>query len=439
MQNNEKISQVHYAMIIEFTVGNFLSFKEKKTLTFEATNITEYKESTIKMGNYKLLKSVVLYGANSSGKSNLIKAMSVMKNIVMTSIEKTSISKNNVIPFLLNNDTENLPSFFEVVFLINNIRYRYGFELDSTSIYGEWLFKLENRKEIPLFIREKDGIGLTDDFEEGKGLEEKTRENALFLSVADQFNGKVSGEIIRWFNDWATISGLSHDNYRGVTLSLLEKKKSKEKLLGFFKDLDLGFQELKLKKEKFQRSFLPQDLPSEILDDIVSDLEGKTIARVSTSHNKFDAQGNQIGFCDFDLRDQESSGTNKVIDISGPIFDTLLNGGILVVDELDAKLHPLMTAAITNLFNSPDYNINKAQLIFATHDTNLLSYGKFRRDQIYFLEKDKFEATDLYSLIDYKEEGTRIRKDRSFEKDYIHGRYGAIPFIGDFEKLVKNG
>jgi len=426
-------------MIIEFTVGNFLSFKEKKTLSLEATNITEYKESTIKIGKYKLLKSVVLYGANSSGKSNFIKAMSVMKNIVMTSIEKTSISKNNVIPFLLNSETEKLPSFFEVVFLINNIRFRYGFELDSTAIHGEWLFKLENKKEIPLFIRENNGIGLTDDFEEGKGLEEKTRENALFLSVADQFNGKVSGEIIKWFNDWATISGLSHDNYRGVTLSLLEKKKSKEKLLNFFKDLDLGFQELKLKKEKFQRSFLPQDLPTEILDDIVSDLEGKTIARVSTSHNKFDTLGNQIGFCDFDLRDQESSGTNKVIDISGPIFDTLLNGGILVVDELDAKLHPLMTAAITNLFNSPEYNINKAQLIFATHDTNLLSYGKFRRDQIYFLEKDKFEASDLYSLIDYKEEGTRIRKDRSFEKDYINGRYGAIPFIGNFEKLVNNG
>ena len=426
-------------MIIEFTVGNFLSFKEKKTLTLEATNITEYRESTIKIGNYKLLKSVVLYGANSSGKSNFIKAMSVMKNIVMTSIEKTSISKNNVIPFLLNSETEKLPSFFEVVFLINNIRFRYGFELDSTAIHGEWLFKLENKKEIPLFIRENNGIGLTDDFEEGKGLEEKTRENALFLSVADQFNGKVSGEIIKWFNDWATISGLSHDNYRGVTLSLLEKKNSKEKLLNFFKDLDLGFQELKLKKEKFQRSFLPQDLPTEILDDIVSDLEGKTIARVSTSHNKFDTLGNQIGFCDFDLRDQESSGTNKVIDISGPIFDTLLNGGILVVDELDAKLHPLMTAAITNLFNSPEYNVNNAQLIFATHDTNLLSYGKFRRDQIYFLEKDKFEASDLYSLIDYKEEGTRIRKDRSFEKDYINGRYGAIPFIGNFEELVKNG
>lgn len=426
-------------MIIEFTVGNFLSFKDKKTLSLEATNITEYKESTIKRSNYKLLKSVVLYGANSSGKSNLIKAMSVMRNIVLTSIEKTSISKNKVIPFLLSSKTDTQPSFFEVVFLINDTRFRYGFELDATAVHGEWLFKLVNKKEIPLFIREDNGIGLSEYFEEGNGLEAKTRANALFLSVADQFNGKVSGEIIRWFNDWATISGLRHDNYRGITLSLLEKKKSKEKLLSFFKDLDLGFQELKLKKEKFQRSFLPQDLPSEILDDIVSDLEGKTIARISTSHNRFDEKGNHIGIRDFDLKDQESSGTNKVIDISGPIFDTLLNGGILVVDELDAKLHPLMTAAITNLFNSPEYNLHNAQLIFATHDTNLLSYGKFRRDQIYFLEKDKFEATDLYSLIEYKEAGTKIRKDRSFEKDYINGRYGAIPFIGDFEKLVKNG
>jgi len=158
-------------------------------------------------------------------------------------------------------------------------------------------------------------------------------------------------------------------------------------------------------------------------------------------HKTFDVNGKQVGFRDFNLREQESSGTNKVIDISGPIFDTLLGGGVLVIDELDAKLHPLMTAAITNLFNSPDYNTNNAQLIFATHDTNLLSYGRFRRDQIYFLEKDKYEASDLYSLIEYKEDGAskKIRKDRSFEKDYINGRYGAIPFIGNFEELLTNG
>ena len=428
-------------MIIEFTIGNFMSFRENKTLSLEATNITEYKNSTFQVDNYKLLKSIVLYGANSSGKSNLIKAMSIMKLIVLTSVEKSSVSKNEVIPFLLNAETENSPSFFEVIFLIGKTRYRYGFELDPKTIHGEWLFRLNNQKEkeTPLFIRENDGIGITEDFEEGKGLESKTRDNALFLSVTDRFNGSISGEIIKWFNNWVTISGLSHDNYREITFSLLEKKYSKERLLDFFKDLDLGFDELKIKKEKNQNGLLPRETPMGIFEPISSYLDGETIARINTVHKKLDQEGKQIGYIDFDLREQESSGTNKIIDISGPIFDILINGGVLVIDELDAKLHPLMTAAITNLFNSPQYNLNNAQLIFATHDTNLLSYGKFRRDQIYFLEKDKYESSDLYSLIEYREDGTKIRKDRSFEKDYIMGKYGAIPFIGNFNELLRNG
>ena len=426
-------------MIIEFTVGNFLSFKENKTLSLEATSITEYKESTFQAGDYTLLKSAVLYGANSSGKSNLIKAMSIMKRIIMTSVEKSSASELEVIPFLLNTSTEKKPSYFELVFLIGDTRYRYGFEIDNKSVHGEWLFRCENNEEAPLFIRDENGIGITELFEEGDGLESKTRENALFLSVVDQFNGAIAGTIIAWLTNWRTISGLSHENYRGVTFSLLDKEKSKERLLDFFKDLDLGFDQLNFKKEKFQKSLLPNHLPADLIDDIINDMQGKTIARISTVHKMFDEDGNQVGSKDFDLRKQESSGTNKVIDISGPIFDTLLTGGVLVIDELDAKLHPLMTAAITNLFNSPEYNTNNAQLIFATHDTNLLTYGRFRRDQIYFLEKDRYEASDLYSLIEYKEEGTsaKIRKDRSFEKDYINGRYGAIPFIGNFEELLK--
>lgn len=428
-------------MIVEFTVGNFLSFKDKKTLSLEATTISEYPNSTFKNGKHTLLKSAVLYGANSSGKSNLIKAMSMMRRIILTSIDKTSASKFDIVPFLLNTTTEDTPSFFEVIFLIGETRYRYGFEIDSKEIHGEWLFMLENKKEKALFIRESGGIGITDRFKEGRGLEKKTRDNALFLSVVDQFNGEIAGAVINWFYNWATISGLSHDNYRSVTFSLLDNKKSKNRLLDFFKDLDLGFVELKFRKEKFQKSSLPKDLPSEIIDDIINDLQGTTVARINTVHKKFDESGNHVGFRDFELREQESSGTNKVIDISGPIFETLLEGGVLVVDELDAKLHPLMTAAITNLFNSPEFNKNNAQLIFATHDTNLLSYGRFRRDQIYFLEKDRFESSDLYSLIEYKEEGSdaKIRKDRSFEKDYINGRYGAIPFIGNFEELLSDG
>lgn len=426
-------------MLVEFTVGNFLSFKEKKTLSLKATSVTEYKGSTFSVGSDRVLKSVVLYGANSSGKSNLIRAMSIMKLLVMTSVEKSSISKNKVIPFLLSTETEKEPSFFEVVFLIGKTRYRYGFELNAVSVHGEWLFEMKGKKEVPLFIREKDGIGITKKFNEGEGLESKTRDNALFLAVADQFNGVVSGRIMKWFNDLVTISGLRHENYQDVTYSLLKEETSKKKLLDFFKNLDLGFDEMRFKKDKLRNSLISLDLSENVVAEAAADYFSKSTIRIETIHKKFDEHGERIGNVSFDLRERESSGTNKVIDISGPIFDVLLTGGILVVDELDAKLHPLMTAAITNLFNSAEYNVHNAQLIFATHDTNLLSYGRFRRDQIYFLEKDKFEATDLYSLVEYEEDGVKIRKDRSFEKDYIAGRYGAIPFIGDFDKVLSDG
>lgn len=130
----------------------------------------------------------------------------------------------------------------------------------------------------------------------------------------------------------------------------------------------------------------------------------------------------------------KNSGTNKIIDLSGPVFDTLKDGGVLVIDELDAKLHPLLTLSIVRLFQSQDINKNGAQLIFATHDTNILSICNLRRDQIYFIEKNKIGSSDLYSLVEYNKDG-KVRKDRSFEKDYINGRYGAIPYFGDFNKL----
>ncbi len=418
-------------MIVEFSVGNFLSFKEPRTLSLEATGITEHPDSVFACGAQNLLRTAVLYGANSSGKSNLIKAMSMMRLLVLTSGEKSSAAKLPVVPFRLSTETENRPSFFEVVFFTDNARYRYGFEVDAKIVHAEWLFSQTTGKEMPLFIRENDGIGVTEAFSEGKGLEDRTRDNALFLSVVDLFNGQTAGAIVKWFNRWVTVSGLSHDNYRNKTFSLLEREETKEKMLRFFSDLDLGFERLKVKKQEFlmttgSAGYMAQE-PDENAD-----------VRIMTVHKKFDAEGNAVGTQEFDLREQESSGTNKIIDLAGPIFETLTGGGILVVDELDAKLHPLLTAAVTKLFNSSEYNTHRAQLIFATHDTNLLTYGGFRRDQIYFLEKDNTEATDLYSLIEYREEGSKakVRKDRSFEKDYIAGRYGAIPFTGNFSELL---
>jgi len=422
-------------MLVEFTVGNFLSFKDKKTLSLEATSITEHAESNvIKTERYDLLKGAVIYGANSGGKSNLIKAMSTMRRIVLHSFESSSTKRLDITPFLLNTETEKSPSFFEVLFLINNVRYRYGFEVDNTSIKAEWLFEAQKKSEKPLFIREGEAIEVMRLFPEGENLEEKTRENALFLSVVDQFNGKTAKRIIKWFNDFVTISGLSHEDYKNITFSMLEDKKTKPSILGFYKDLDLGFDNVNIWYEE-KRTDSPKDIKNLFLPWM--DKESFDI-KITTHHQKYDENNMPTRTVEFDMRSQESSGTNKLFNISGPIFEILDNGGVLVVDELDASLHPLLTLAVTKLFNSVEHNPKNAQLIFATHDTNLLHYGDYRRDQIYFVEKDNYGASDLYSLVEYKEDGGKsIRKDRSFEKDYIQGRYGAIPFIGNLSNLSK--
>ncbi|MDP1974096.1 MAG: AAA family ATPase, partial [Sediminibacterium sp.] len=175
----------------------------------------------------------------------------------------------------------------------------------------------------------------------------------------------------------------------------------------------------------------------EFAKQFLSDIEGKSKIDITTIHKKYNNDNEVVGFEKFDMRRQESSGTNKVFNISGPVFDVLKNGGVLIIDELDASLHPLITLTITKLFNSSEFNKTNAQLIFATHDTNLFEYGHYRRDQIYFVEKDVYGASDLYSLVEYKEDGgKKVRKDRSFEKDYIQGRYGAIPYIGNLHKLI---
>ncbi len=426
-------------MLLEFSVGNFLSFKEIKTLNLVASSITDYKDSNVHYSDrHQLVKGAIIYGANSSGKSNLIRAMSTMKKIIMFSFNQTSTKRLDVTPFLLNSDMEKKPSYFEILFKIEETRYRYGFEVTEKEVVAEWLYEAKKNVEKLLFIRQDDGIEISPNYKEGENLEQKTRSNALFLSVVDQFNGETAKKIMGWFNKFIAISGLTHENYEMVTFNMLEDSKTSEALNDFYTKLDLGFHGLKINKEKYDTKKIPDDAPASLVKYLVKDLEGAFRFNIKTLHKKFDKKNKAVGEVEFDMRSQESAGTNKVFNISGPIFDVLLGGGVLVIDELDSSLHPLLTLAITKLFNSNKMNINKAQLIFTTHDTNLFSYGKFRRDQIFFIEKDKYGASDLYSLVEYREEnGTRVRKDRSFETDYIQGRYGAIPFIGDFSKNTK--
>lgn len=425
-------------MLLEFTIGNFLSIKDKKTLSLEATSIKEHLgTNVVKLDRFQLLRGAVIYGANAGGKSNFIKAMSTMRRIVKQSFDASSTDELGITPFLLSTDTSNKPSFFEILFLIGTVRYRYGFEVDNTSVKSEWLFESKIKSEKPLFIREGDGIDVSQSFKEAKDLEEKTRENALFLSVLDQFNGTTAKSIMKWFSNFITISDLSHERYKNVTFKMLEDENIKPQLLDFYKRLDLGFDEIDVEKKPFEAKDFTKLFNEEFAKQFLSDIEGKSKIDIKTIHKKYNNENEVVGFEKFDMRRQESSGTNKVFNISGPVFDVLKNGGVLIIDELDASLHPLITLTITKLFNSSEFNKTNAQLIFATHDTNLFEYGHYRRDQIYFVEKDVYGASDIYSLVEYKEDGgKKVRKDRSFEKDYIQGRYGAIPFIGNLHKLI---
>ena len=409
-------------MLLEFTVGNFLSFKDKKTFSLEAGSISEHKDNVVKEGKYKVLRSAVIYGANSSGKSNFIKALDFMVTTIKNSSKLNSTDKLNVKSFLLNTETENQPSFFEIIFVVSNVfeiekRYRYGFEIDEYKIHSEWLYVLDgnSKKEEVYFIRNNDGIGVADVFKEAKGLESKTRDNGLFVSLADQFNIDVAKNIMSHLSNLYILSGIDHSTSAIVTNFLYNRnEEQKSAIEKFINSLSLGFSNFK----------------------ISDDAEIGFKKRISTLHKKFDNKGKFISDIEFKLEDQESSGTNKLFDLSGYIVFALYYGLQIVIDELDSKLHPILTKEIIKLFNNPETNPKNAQLIFTTHDTNLLGANLFRRDQIWFTEKDDFEATDMYSLLEFKDEdGNTIRKDRSFEKDYIRGRYGAIPYISNLQEV----
>jgi uncharacterized protein len=391
----EKFSQKK--MLVQFTVANFRSVSSPMTLSMEPTAISDFPENILKEGKRKLLVAAGLYGANSSGKSNFLLALHEMQRIIISSFNASAASKLGHDPFLKQAHRSTEPTYFEAVFLQRGKRYRYGFEYDASTIVSEWLFETEKRIERTLFLRSKDTIEVFPHFEEGEKLEYRTRANALFLTVVDQFNGPIAGEVSSWFYLLKFIDGLDHNSARESTATMLQGPTGNQRLMEFYKKLDLGFEGIRVES-------------GELL----------------TQQRLFESDGQDSGsMIEFDARTQESSGTNKVIDLSGQLMEALELGHAIIVDEFDAKLHPLLTLAILRLFQNPESNRKGAQLIFATHDSNLLRFGNLRRDQIYFTEKDKIGATQLYSLVEYG----GVRKDRSFEKDYLQGRYGAIPFI----------
>lgn len=420
-------------MLLEYTVENFRSFYKKKTLTLEMDKaLKEYTETnSFNYKKYTMLRSLALYGANSSGKSNLVNAMYAMKMCVLSSIKLNDNEELAYDPFLLIKDNKR-PTMFEIIFIKDNYCYRYGFRYNRERIIEEWLFRktTPRSKEVMMFVRDEEGIYVDkSNFPEGIDYEEKTNDNRLFLSLCQQLGGEISRQVISWFqSDFNVISGLNNQQYRAYSkLFFHQKNISSSEALKFFQKLKLGFNNIMTHEEDPN---IPQDIPVEIKALLQREAQGKKSIELDSIHNVYSEKGSVVGTINFSFEDHESSGTNKLFDLSGPVFETLYEGTVLVIDELDAKMHPLISQYIIKLFNDPETNPKNAQLIFTTHDTHLLSQKMLRRDQIWFTEKDAKEQTDLYSLSDIiLPDGSKPRNDANYEKNYIAGRYGAIPYI----------
>lgn len=426
-------------MLIEFSVKNYRSFKEKQTFSMKAS---PYDKDTIDKENPRprqidklnLLPVASIYGANSSGKSNLLNAMGTMRDIIMSSVRTNATDLLPTDTFALDEAFVEEPTEFEAVFLMNNKTYRYGFVYSRKEIVEEWLYEKARIKEQELFKRDGSSFSIQKRFEEGEGKEGLTTANRLFLSLVAQLNGDISKQVINWFQNFNNISGTFNNNFRDYSIMVLlnnDEKTNASK--GFLKQMDLGFSELKPEEQPIDDNFFPPGLSQKFKEEFLKRHSNEMMRSLKSAHT-FQHKNGNTSLKLFDSEDMESEGTLKILDLSGPIIDTLINGYTLVVDELDAKLHPFLTKKIINIFNSRKGNPNNAQLIFATHDTNLLNNETLRRDQIWFAEKDRtHEFTKLKRLseIEMSDEGDfrKVRRDRIFEKDYLDKLYGALPDV----------
>lgn len=431
-------------MLIEFTVGNFRSFHEPITFSMVAAPLVSVnkkldEDNVVKISDdLSLLASAAIYGANASGKSNLLKAMSAMNRLVRQSA--TKLEDGDILPmiqpFRLSTQSEGEPTLFQMVFLLKGKQFRYGFRVDEKRVVSEWLFMTRTTKETQLFLRENGHIKVNErSFREGKGLEDKTRANALFLSVVAQFNGRIAKEVTSWFRCSNIVSGLADNQHIGYTLHCIESGNNKSEVEELIRSLDVSINKFRLQRTSKTVSQDEQDIRGETSENLTTEATTEAApkmapVRVETFHPKYNAKGERVEDEVLSLALHASEGTRKLFAFAGPLVNTLKYGTRLIIDEMDARLHPLITCAIIKLFHSKATNPRGAQLIFVTHDTNLLSNRNFRRDQIWFAEKDSRGATHLYSLAELK-----VRNDALFETDYIKGRYGAIPFLGDIESI----
>ena len=434
-------------MLVEFRIKNFRSFRDEQVLSMVASSDTGLEGNCTPEDKLRLLKAAGIYGPNASGKSNLIRAIDIMRDIVLNSANYKPGEKLPVQPFLLDDESQKEPSTFEVIFYHGDIRYQYGFSATKERIHEEWLLAYPkgrtSDKAQTWYHRTFSNRGTVWKFSsflkgEKVQLKNNTRDNALFLSVAAQWNNKQLTTVYEWFKNKLRVVP-TKENFRPVTAELLldtQKeedlgKELKEFITDALQKADLGISGVNVKKRIFDKNKInfPKDMPNEIREKFLKHLEEESLLKVEMLHSNVHTKEN-VSL----PMEEESDGTQRFFQLLGPWLEALSKGYTVFVDELEASLHSLLTRELITVFQSPRSNKNGAQLVFATHDVTLLDPELFRRDQIWFTEKDKNAGTQLYSMSDYKE---KPRKGEAMQKGYLAGRYGAIPILEAFS--IPNG
>ncbi len=416
-------------MLVEFKVANYKSFTEEaQTLSMVANTDTLFRKENCfnPPGNFDLplVRSAVLYGPNASGKSSLISALACMRNMVVSSATHIPEGQElDIVPFRLDAHTIKQPTTFEIIFIEDGIRYQYGFSATNTQIMEEWLFAFPKAKGQRWFFRQYNTETCQDEWHYSSHLkgprhlwEQSTRSNALFLSTAVNLNSEQLRPVFNWFSHQLILIEYNMPLNMGLTINML--RDDKERVMQLLQEADLGIKNIDVKEKKVFRLAMTSENGKQAIKP-----EEVMIPEIKFYHTC--KNSTELVGLDFY---EESEGTKRVAAYAGYFLQMMKRNCVLVVDEMSSSLHPHLMRFLLGLFHNSALNVANSQLFFTTHDTTLLDSNVFRRDQIWFLEKNQEQASQLYPLTDFSP-----RKDEALGKGYLKGRYGAIPFIGELE------
>jgi hypothetical protein len=423
-------------MLLEFSVANYRSIRERQTLSMASSAYFKEMEelNTFEAGTGEktplLLRSAVLYGPNASGKSTLIQALDFMQDRVLHSQRESQVGDEiDTVPFKLSATSRASDSEFEISFVERGVRYEYGFRCNRQRFTEEWLYAYPQGRAQKWFHRvfdaeaNKDGYKFSTLFEgerKRQDWKDLTRSNALFLSTAIQFNNEQLKPVFDWFQHRLRVVTSTADLNTYYTIDLCRTQTEKAKVVEFMNSADLSIADILVRTTDFSPDVLPKTISATAREDIVRRMSGKALTTLKFVHN--DAHTEEP--IEFD-EEEESDGTRALFAFAGPWLDVTENERVLVVDELDTSLHPLL---VQHLVKQLHHTGTKAQLIFTTHDTTLLSQKLLRRDQVWFMEKDASRGTQLYPLSKFSP-----RENEAVERGYLNGRYGGIPFLKDLD------